>query len=69
MTPQQIQALRAVAMVFIDAVKAAGPGGAPAGVMFAACIGKLTLSQFEQITAGLVNAGKLRKQGNLFFAD
>ncbi len=67
MTQEQIQALRAVAAMFIDAVRAAGDLGAPAGVMYAAVMGRLSLHQFEQITSGLVRAGKLRKEGDLFF--
>lgn len=67
MTSDQLQALRAIAAIFIDAVRAAGPDGAPAGVMYAACMGKLSLSQFQQIMAGLVRAGKLRADGDLYF--
>jgi hypothetical protein len=67
MTLEQIKALQAVAKMFIDAVKEAGSLGAPAGVMYAAVMGKLSLSQFEQIMSGLVRAGKLRKEGDLYF--
>ena len=68
MTQTQIEALRAVASMFIDAVKEAGDMGAPGGVMYAAVMGKLSLHQFEQIMGGLVRAGKLRKKGELYFA-
>jgi hypothetical protein len=67
MTLEQIKALQAAAKMFIDAVKEAGSLGAPAGVMYAAVMGKLSLSQFEQIMSGLVRAGKLRKEGDLYF--
>lgn len=67
MTEQQIKALRAVAAILVDAVREAGPTGAPAGLMYAACLGKLSLHQFQQIMAGLVQAGKLRRDGHLYF--
>lgn len=66
MTPQQAKALRAIAGAFIDAVKAAGPLGAPGGVMYAAVMDKCNIHQFEQIMAGLVGAGKLRKAGDCY---
>jgi hypothetical protein len=68
MTEQQINALRAVAGIFVDTVKAAGPTGAPAGVMYAACLGKLSLDQFEQIMSALVATGKLVKRGQVYLA-
>jgi hypothetical protein len=66
MAQEQISALRQIARMFIEAVKAAGELGAPAGPMYAAVMGKLSLSQFEQIMGGLVRAGKLRKSGDLY---
>lgn len=67
MTPQQIAALRAIAAMFIDAVKEGGDLGAPAGVLYSAVLDKLTLHQFEQIMAGLVRANKLRRSGDLYY--
>jgi hypothetical protein len=66
LTPTQAAALRELASMFIDAVKVAGPIGAPAGVMYAAVCDKLSLNQFNSITGGLVRAGKLRRDGDLF---
>ncbi len=67
MTPQQAAALRQLASMFIEAVKTAGTTGAPAGVMYAAVVDKLSLHQFEQIMSGLVRAGYVRKSGDLYF--
>jgi len=68
MTQEQIRALRAVADAIIESIDLAGPQGAPAGVMYAALMSYgITLSQFEQIMAGLCGAGKLRKSGHLYF--
>jgi hypothetical protein len=60
-------ALRAVADAFLEAVAIAGEDGAPGGVLYAAAMGRLTQHQFEQIMAGLVRAGKLRKEGHVYF--
>jgi hypothetical protein len=49
-------------------VRAAGSLGAPGGVIYAALMGQgCTLSQFESLMAGLVRAGKLRRDGDLYF--
>ncbi len=69
MTETQMTALKAVADAIVDAVKASGPAGAPAGPMYAYFMtAGWSLEQFEQIMAGLVRAGKLRKSGPLYFA-
>lgn len=69
MTPQQAKALRVVCDIIMEAVNAAGPMGAPgghiyAGLMSAGC----TFQQYEQLMAGLVRAGKLRKDGECYHA-
>lgn len=63
----KMTALRLLLATFIDAVKAGGTIGAPAGVMYAAVCDKITLAQFNQIMGALVTAGKVRKQGDLYF--
>ena len=66
-TAAQVKLLRMVADAIIDAVKAAGPLGAPAGVLYAALMGHgCTLSQFEQIMGGMVRAGLLTRSGDLY---
>jgi hypothetical protein len=58
MTPQQIQAVRAVARAIVQSVREVGT--APAGPMFAALMGQgCTLNQFTQIMGQLVRAGFL----------
>jgi hypothetical protein len=67
-TPERaILALRALADAIIDTVRLAGPMGAPAGPMYAACMGQLELHQFEQVMDALVLARKLRRRGDLYF--
>ncbi len=67
MTNEQITALRQLADAIIEAVKAAGPLGAPGGVMYAALMAQgCTLHQFEQIMSGMVRAGKLTKRGDCY---
>lgn len=69
MTPEQLQALRQIAGVILDAVKVAGPLGAPGGVLYSALMAHgCTLHQFEQIMAGLVRAGMVCRDGELYFS-
>lgn len=68
MTTEQIQALRAIASVITDAVRAAGILGAPGGHIYAALMASgCTLNQYQQIMSGLVRAGVLRKSGECYF--
>lgn len=60
MTTQQTRALALIAAAVLDAVAAAGPTGAPAGVLYAAMMARgCTLSQFESLMGALVGIGKL----------
>jgi hypothetical protein len=63
----QFQALRALCDAIIETVGEAGTLGAPAGPMYAALMGQLSLHQFEQVMDGLVKAGKLRREGFVYF--
>lgn len=67
MTTEQIQAVRAVADMFLEAVEVAGSHGAPEGVMYSAVADKLTLDQFQSILRGLERAGAIRREGHLCF--
>ena len=58
-----LQMLRA----FVEAVKAGGDLGAPAGVLYAAVLDKVSLEQFSTIMSALVAAGKVRKSGQRYF--
>lgn len=68
MNTQQLKAIRAIAGAIVDSVKVAGAQGAPSGVVYAALMGNMRLDQYEQFISALVNAGKLRKDGNLLYA-
>lgn len=53
----------------VDACKAAGPMGAPSGVIYAALMGHgISLNQYQQLMSGLVRVGKLRQDGLMFHA-
>jgi hypothetical protein len=67
-TPTQAAALRQVLDAIVSAVEAAGPTGAPGGVLYAAlmCHG-VTLERFENLMDALMRAGKLRKSGQCYF--
>jgi hypothetical protein len=67
MTPAQSQALKQVCDAVLEAVKAAGPLGAPGGHIYAALMPSgCTLSQYESLMAGLCRAGMLRKSGQCY---
>lgn len=69
MTEKQIKALKEVCDAIIQAVKAAGSLGAPAGTLYAVLMSAgCTMEQFDKLMSGLVRAGMLRKQGHLYFA-
>lgn len=69
LTITQLKALKAVADAIVDVVRQTqGTFGAPGGHLYAALmVHGITLHQYEQIMAGLVTAGKLRKQGDCYF--
>lgn len=53
----------------VESVTVAGDAGAPAGHLYAAMMAHgVTLDQFTQIMSVLVDLGKLRKSGDLYFA-
>lgn len=68
MTDTQKRAILACASVLHETVVHAGPQGAPAGPMYAAVMGVLSLGQFQAIMGALVAAGKLRHRGHVYFA-
>ena len=69
MTHRQIQAIKMVADAVIEAVQAAGSFGAPGGVIYAGLMAfGCTLQQYESIMSALVQAGKLTRKGQLYFA-
>jgi len=67
-TPDQVTALRAVLDAILEAVAAAGPCGAPGGVIYAALMGQgCSLSQYQTLMDGLVSVRRLRREGDLYF--
>jgi hypothetical protein len=66
---QAVKAVQEIAASIIEAVKVAGPMGAPGGTIYSALMAHgCTLSQYQQLMAALVAAGKLTKRGELYFA-
>jgi hypothetical protein len=63
----QITAIKMLADAIVAAVEAGGALGAPGGHLYAALMDKMTADQFQQFMSALVGAGKLRKQGELYF--
>lgn len=67
-TLQDVYRVIAICNAFLDTVQAAGPDGAPAGVMYAAVMDKMSLEQFECVMGLLVEAGRLRKSNHVYYA-
>jgi hypothetical protein len=63
-----LQALTLLIDAVIDSVAVGGTDGAPGGVLYAAMMGQVSLSQFEDLMRFLVAVGKLTKRGDLYFA-
>jgi hypothetical protein len=60
--------LRAVDAV-LDTIREMGRDGAPAGPLYLALMGMgCTLGQFEMLMDALVRTGKVRKQGDVYYA-
>jgi hypothetical protein len=68
MTASQINTLKAICDAIVEAVGTSGELGVPGGHLYAGLIGVLNLHQFEGIMEALVSIGKVRKQGQLYFA-
>lgn len=66
--PQKTAILHRVCTLIVESVRAGGPQGTPGGTLYAVLMTwGASLEQYEQIMAGLVGAGKLRKSGELYF--
>ena len=64
-----VRLLCAIADALEQTVKEAGPDGAPTGPLYLACMEHgCTLGQFEAIMASLVDVGRVKKRGHLYFA-
>lgn len=61
--------IRQIADAIVQTAKEAGPMGIPGGHVYAALMTYgLRLDQYEQIMAALVQAGKLRREGECYHA-
>lgn len=68
LTKEALIAYMELCLAVIDAVKEAGPQGAPAGPMYAAFMSAgMSLEQFQRMMDGIVRSGRLRKSGDLYF--
>jgi hypothetical protein len=69
MTTKQeaLTALLMLANAIVETVKEAGEQGAPGGSIYAALMDKVSLETYSEIMAGLVEVGKLRKVGHVYF--
>ncbi len=69
MTPTTAQALAALKLAcacILEAAQAAGPLGAPSGIVYAAMMEHgMTLDVYETILAGLVQAGRITAEHHL----
>ncbi len=58
-----------LALAILDAVREMGPDGTVAGHLYATCMTTgMSLQTFERLMGALVEAGKLRKVGYVYYA-
>ncbi len=65
-TKQQFAAVLQVVQALNEAVIAAGPQGIPAGHLYAAVMGRMSLITFEQAMGRLIKARKVTLAGNVY---
>lgn len=63
---QASQAMGLVLEAIEDAVKAAGPFGAPGGHLYAGLMGMMSLDTFQQIMSAMVKSGRVRQVGQCY---
>lgn len=64
-TTKQMLAVAMLANAIVDSIREADRGfGVPAGPMYAALMGKISLESFNRIMDGLVRVGRLEACGN-----
>jgi hypothetical protein len=67
MSTQQQQAMKLIVQAVMEAVRAAGPTGAPGGVLYSALmVYGCTLAQFEGLMSALQSAGLIRLDGDCY---
>jgi len=65
----QAKALQMIVAAVLEAIQAAGPTGAPGGVLYAALMAQgCSKSQFDSLMAALVSTGKVRRDGDVYHA-
>lgn len=65
---QAVTALAFVIQAILECVQECGEHGVPAGLLYTATMSVISLEAFEQIMAGLVDAGKVYKIGHVYYA-
>jgi len=68
MTKEQVRALIDFADALLEAVTAMGDRGMPAGHLYAAVMGHMSLEQSQAIMRVLVKAGKVTHSGHVYRA-
>lgn len=67
---ETVAAMAAILDAVEESVKLAGSQGAPGGILYAALMAHgCSLSQFQAIMRALVVAGRVRQEGQLYFAN
>jgi hypothetical protein len=67
-TQQKFDAVVAVLKALLETVQECGDQGAPAGVMYAALMDKMSLDQFQHLMGILVQAGRVNCVHHVYYA-
>jgi hypothetical protein len=60
----QVAAAMSAVVAIGQSIREAGAEGAPAGILYAACLHVMSLAQFDQILAWLVQGGMVVREGH-----
>ena len=64
----RVQRMILMAAALLDTIRETGDLGAPAGHLYAAVMGRISIDQFEGIMATLTGLGKIRKSNHTYYA-
>ena len=65
---EALKLLAQVTSAVVETVNEAGPSGAPAGPMYLAFMQwGMSLATFEAVTGALVDTGKIKRRGDVFY--
>ena len=66
-TREKAAAILGVLCAIVEVVKAAGDNGVPSGHIYAMCMGGMSLEVYQELMALLVESGRVRRSGWVYY--